>query len=325
MIGIYLITNKINQQKYVGQSIDICSRFKQHFNRSFNKNSIDYNKILYQAFREFGIQNFSFEILEECKKEDLNIREIYYISFYDCIYPKGYNKTAGGSGFSGGVKFTAETVQFLIKDLQFNLALTVKDLEEKYQVSHQTIYDINNGKHWVQENLVYPLRDLTKEPKKYFCIDCGKEIYKGSTRCVECYSKFQRTTVRPEPFDLLEQVALNGFVKTGQKYNVSDKAIVKWCISYNLPSKKQEIIKYYNQIMQIFPLEKRKVTITKSTNKNQGKILLQIDKDSGKVIQEFESCVAAAISLGNRDYNKHISSAAIGSRASAYGYKWRYK
>ena len=187
------------------------------------------------------------------------------------------------------------------------------------------IYDINNGKHWVQEDLIYPLRKLSHEPKRYFCIDCGKEIYKGSTRCVECYSKSQQTVTRPEPFDLLEQIALNGFVKTGQKYGVSDKSIVKWCVAYNLPSKKQEIIDYYNQIMEIFPTEKRKVTVTKATNKKQGKILLQIDKESGEVLQTFDSCVAAAVALGNKEYNKHISSAAAGSRASAYGYKWRYE
>jgi hypothetical protein len=324
MIGIYLITNKINQQKYVGQSIDIQTRFKQHFNRSLNKNSVEYNKVLYQAFREFGIDNFLFEILEECKIEDLDAREIYYISFYDCIYPKGYNRTIGGSGGPSGVKFTKETIQPLIQDLQLNLELSIKDLEEKYQISHQMIYDINNGKHWIQEDLIYPLRKLNHEPKRYFCIDCGKEIYKGSTRCVECHSKSQQTVARPEPFDLLEQIALNGFVKTGQKYGVSDKSVAKWCVAYNLPSKKQEIIDYYNQIMEIFPTERRKVTITKATNK-QGKILLQIDKESGEILQKFDSCVAAAIALGNREYNKHISSAAAGSRASAYGYKWRYE
>jgi hypothetical protein len=41
-------------------------------------------------------ESFTFEILEECSRELLNEREVYWISFYNCIHPLGYNKTSGG-------------------------------------------------------------------------------------------------------------------------------------------------------------------------------------------------------------------------------------
>ena len=329
MVGIYLITNLITQQKYVGQSINIEKRFKQHINRSHNSSSVDYDKLLYQDFRNFGIENFSFNVIEECDASQLDEKEKFYISFYNCLFPNGYNKTIGGSGQTSGIKLSKNQIQQLVKDLKDNLDLSVKDLTLKYNISHQMIYDINNGKSWFQDSEKYPLRSLQKEIKIYNCIDCGQEISKGSTRCPKCAAKengrVQQKVERPEPFDLLELVAKNGFVAVGQKYGVSDKAIVKWCVSYNLPSKKKDIVDYYNKINNIIMPTKRKTTITKSVNKNSGKKLLQIDKNTLETIAIFDSCVAAAISLGNRDYNKHISSVASGSRKTAYGYIWKYE
>lgn len=54
-----------------------------------------YNYLLSRAFRKYGIENFSFEILEECSKEDLDDKEVYYISKYDSYF-NGYNQTTGG-------------------------------------------------------------------------------------------------------------------------------------------------------------------------------------------------------------------------------------
>ena len=51
MTGIYKITNKITGDCYIGQSIDIEKRWKEHINSSKNKNSSEYQKILYRAFR----------------------------------------------------------------------------------------------------------------------------------------------------------------------------------------------------------------------------------------------------------------------------------
>jgi group I intron endonuclease len=75
--GIYMLTNKITNDKYIGQSINISNRFKNYFNLSYIK-SQDSLRIS-RALIKYGYFNFSLTILEYCEKSDLLIREKYYI------------------------------------------------------------------------------------------------------------------------------------------------------------------------------------------------------------------------------------------------------
>lgn len=65
-IGIYKITNKINGNSYIGQSIDIENRWYKHEWASKSSKSREYNYSIHKAMRKYGIENFSFEIIEEC-------------------------------------------------------------------------------------------------------------------------------------------------------------------------------------------------------------------------------------------------------------------
>ncbi len=96
--GIYKIENKINNKIYIGQSIDIMHRWDQHKMDAFNESLTQkYRSALYSAIRKYGLQNFKFEIIEQCNKTDLNIREIYWIKYYNSNNPNfGYNLTSGG-------------------------------------------------------------------------------------------------------------------------------------------------------------------------------------------------------------------------------------
>lgn len=94
MIGIYKITNLINGKIYIGQSVDIKKRWRQHKRNSQIKGR-EYDKYLYRAFRKYGLENFSFEVIEECNEDLLDEKEQYYISYYDS-YNNGYNMTQGG-------------------------------------------------------------------------------------------------------------------------------------------------------------------------------------------------------------------------------------
>lgn len=92
MIGIYKITNKINGKVYIGQSIDIDTRWRQHINAKDNF-------AIHRAIQKYGPENFNFEVLLECPAEMLNVWERDMIALYDCISPKGYNLTEGGEGY----------------------------------------------------------------------------------------------------------------------------------------------------------------------------------------------------------------------------------
>lgn len=91
MIGIYKITNQLNNKSYIGQSIHIEQRWQEHLYQSSQCSLIKY------ALHKYGVNNFSFEILEECSQEKLNEREQYWINYYDS-FNNGYNLTLGGDG-----------------------------------------------------------------------------------------------------------------------------------------------------------------------------------------------------------------------------------
>lgn len=93
--GIYKITNLKDQKIYIGQSVDIKTRWSNHIKASLGIDSIAHSKV-HDAMAEEGIWNFTFELLEECSRDKLNEREKYYIDFYKSnLY--GYNLTKGGS------------------------------------------------------------------------------------------------------------------------------------------------------------------------------------------------------------------------------------
>lgn len=96
MVGIYKITNKLNNKCYIGQSIDIKTRWIQHIYEG--KHNTRKGK-LYPAMFQNGIENFIFEVIEECPPDQkiLNERERYWIKFYNS-FENGYNSTIGGQG-----------------------------------------------------------------------------------------------------------------------------------------------------------------------------------------------------------------------------------
>lgn len=79
--GIYKITNLSNQMCYVGQAVDLASRWKQHIKRGLGAETPTRNK-LYPAMEEFGVENFSFEVVEECDRAQLDEREDYWQEYF---------------------------------------------------------------------------------------------------------------------------------------------------------------------------------------------------------------------------------------------------
>ena len=92
--GIYKLTDQITGQSYIGQSVDVRERIRTHI-----KTALTYGKAsnkLYQAMQKDGLYNFTFEILEEVPRSDLNDREAYWIGFYK-TKEFGLNGTKGNT------------------------------------------------------------------------------------------------------------------------------------------------------------------------------------------------------------------------------------
>lgn len=91
--GIYKITNIITDECYIGQSVDIYKRWNDHCKCGLGIDTPPGNK-LYKSIQEYGLENFTFELLTECKQIELNEKEKYFIELYQAnIY--GMNSTGG--------------------------------------------------------------------------------------------------------------------------------------------------------------------------------------------------------------------------------------
>ena len=89
--GIYRIISK-TQKIYIGQSVDIHGRWDY-----YKKYSAEGQPKLHKSLNKHGFENHKFEIIEECSKEMLNEREIYWIQFYDSFNTEhGMNLRSGG-------------------------------------------------------------------------------------------------------------------------------------------------------------------------------------------------------------------------------------
>lgn len=305
MIGIYKITNNKNGKSYIGQSNHIKRRWKDHRTRAFQSTSNQYNSHLYRAIREYGIDNFSFEVLEECSLEQLDEKEKYYIQFYD-TYKNGYNLTEGGDSGTSSILSREQADE--IVDLLRTSSLSHREIAEDYRVSTATISGINCGYNWHNNELEYPIRDgnkvryvnggqyspnetkskeiklrhtnfpmrciyKNKTVKKYFC-SCGNLITKKDGLCVSCARAKTRIVERPPIETIIEQVATLGFEATGRIYGISGNSIKKWLKVAGKPHLLNEVKQLYGNYSP--PKEKKII------EKYEGNII--ISKDGSEVI-----------------------------------------
>ena len=239
--GIYKITNLINNHSYIGQSTNIEQRWSKEKYRAYNNNSKSYNSILSQAFRKYGLDNFSFEILEECEIALLDEREKYYIQYYN-TYLAGYNATTGGQGSSNNSLKISKKELLEIYDLLQNSTIPQNDIAQQYKVGADVISTINQGKSRRLPGYKYPLRDNSS--KKNHCQLCGKNISHNAKLCAYCLKISQRKIDRPSREELKQMIRHTPFTSIGKQFGVSDNTIRKWCDSYGLPRKKVDIQSY---------------------------------------------------------------------------------
>ena len=151
-IGIYKITNKLNNKCYIGQSRNIEQRFRDHRKQcNVGKRTIS------TAIHKYGVDNFSFEILQECNVEELNTLEIKYIEEYESYGEKGYNMTPGGgdSVFSREVILTKEDVDEITR-LLAETDIPQTEISKMFGIS--TVSSINVGKTHHRNYINYPIR-----------------------------------------------------------------------------------------------------------------------------------------------------------------------
>lgn len=156
---IYKITNIINNKSYIGQTIDIERRFKEH---CYNYQK-DYISLINQAIKKYGKENFKIE--ELYFGTDYNNKEKEYIKFYNTLVPNGYNIQKGGEEpprYNGEdhpestiTWEQANKIQTLLKEKY----LTMTKIAEITGTTKDVIRHINEGNTWKNKNINYPIRN----------------------------------------------------------------------------------------------------------------------------------------------------------------------
>jgi group I intron endonuclease len=147
---IYKITNLTNNKIYIGQAVSHIlnhkryrpyghqGRFRCHISEAFStkKNQSHY---LNNAIRKYGVDDFVVELIEYCKIEDANERELHYITELNSLFPCGYNlKNGGGSVFTHSdesKKRLSTGVMNYYKDKKYERFKDIKSIDtdiEKY-------------------------------------------------------------------------------------------------------------------------------------------------------------------------------------------------
>lgn len=102
-VSVYCIDNLINSKQYIGTAVDHTRRWCEH-------KSGHGSKILNAAFQKYGVENFSFEVIEILPEDEAKELEILMIRVFETQAPNGYNITLGGEG-TIGFKHSKETRQ----------------------------------------------------------------------------------------------------------------------------------------------------------------------------------------------------------------------
>lgn len=263
--GIYKIENKINHKVYIGQSINIERRWKDHRVRSQSGDGESFDCALYKDM--YGhLSDFDFSILEECPKDMLDIQEIYWIRKYDSSASwNGYNRSPCGQdeGHQGVYhKLTKEKVNEIIDRLK-NTTESQAEIAKDYGVTQSVVSGINSGMYYTEGIQTFPVRSPfyrieakgmrangrtpSGEPRVVApCEKCGKLHAFGGRLCVDCYKKelhkkARKSVTRDELKLLIREIP---FEQIGRKFGVTGNTIKKWCDYYKLPRRKKDIDNY---------------------------------------------------------------------------------
>ena len=152
--GIYKVTNKVNGKVYIGQSVDIGRRWRTHMTA---KDDIYFHK----AIQKYGVENFEWEVIEQCKKSELDEREIYWIEYYDS-FNKGYNCTKGGDGNSG--EGSPNWKGGISSDPEYGKQWYEAN-KEKMKEYYEEYYEVNKEKRKEYDKEYY---EVNKEKKKEY-------------------------------------------------------------------------------------------------------------------------------------------------------------
>ena len=157
---IYLITNNITNKQYVGKH--------KYSKPELDESYITSGTLINKSIEKYGLENFTRELVDIADSyEDLNNLEKYYIRFYNCRVPNGYNLTSGGDGVVDPDEQTRLKMAFWTGKTSSR---------SSNQKRSETLKKVVHTKEWVDK---IRLANTGKTPSD-LCIQRNKELKTGS-------------------------------------------------------------------------------------------------------------------------------------------------
>lgn len=247
--GIYMFRNKINDKKYIGQSINLYNRLTEHLYRISTKDV--HTHVLYKAVQKYGIDNFEICVLttfppHDQLRKNLNLSEMIYIQFFD-TYKNGYNSTLGGDGVLS-YKWSEESKKKLscsLKKKHFSrkgenngmskhvyLYNFEKDVYSDYCSTTEASIKIGLNKNAVGECA----RGRNKRAGSYICAYSKEELEIKIVEFKDWISKNKYRTISPnykEYFEwLVEHADKDGIIPISKEiakhFNIKTSSVADW-------------------------------------------------------------------------------------------------
>ena len=324
---IYLITNLVNNKKYVGQTKQ--GREKRRWQEHFVYTVKD-NKILHNAIRKYGAKNFEVKIIEtDILEELIDEREQYYIKYYNTFYlnGQGYNMTEGGQGIHG-YTHTEETKQRIKESNLTAWQRLKKDEPERYAQ-----LCINRG-------LAIKGKPKSDEHKAKLSIAASKRTGDKNSFYGKHFSEESKELLRETKAKHLSPI--NAYdLNTGklwktfrfaseavQELSLQDSANTR--ILLVCKEQKGHAYGYIWRYKTDFDLNELPLEVLQQENKTpRAKVILQYDLENN-LIAEFESAAEASRYLEHdpakqRKVPKSISSVCNGKAKTYHKFIWKFK
>lgn len=175
---IYKYTNKTTGKIYIGQTNNMENRFRGHKSDAYNPKSNGYKLPFHQAIRKYGMDNFTYELLEEIadgeSQDFIDEREIYFINYYHSLTTEnGYNLTIGGSGspklpltyeekLQRSKLFTGDEIKDIQKRLLNDEEYDAIESIYSPKLKRTFLVNINTGTNFYNPLFEYPLKKNAK-------------------------------------------------------------------------------------------------------------------------------------------------------------------
>ena len=217
MYQIYKITNQKNGMVYIGSSIEVERRWRQHKEASINEKDHHYNYPLMIAFREFGIANFTFEVIDTLPDYQAMIKaEHDWIVKENCVIPNGYNQTrqtdsplldpaiAKKMSDTKRAKYGKRVCEIDENKNILEIWNSIAEAGEKTGLDRFKISDVCNGKRLTTGNRVFRFLDEANN----IIIPIEKVNQTQSNRITKSSKKVVKMTLNGEILKVYDSIAL---------------------------------------------------------------------------------------------------------------------